>query len=108
MLEVRRFGDGLLERLRGTTANHVMYSVDVAPSLPCSQKAWDGVGEAMLEGRYYDATCGALHALHVTEDKRCGNRIGLARSTARHDDRDIGTDELCEALRGIEVDGFLG
>ena len=44
--------------------------------------------------------------MHVAQDERSGDGVGLAYTATGDDDRDISADELGEALGGVEVDGF--
>ena len=69
MFVVGGFDDGLLEGLRWASSDDIVNAVDEAPTAPCSEETWDGVGESVFEGGNDDAASGAWHALHVTEDE---------------------------------------
>ena len=100
---MRGFSNWFSKRLRRFATNHIMDTTDVSPSLPRSEQARKSVSESVLECRYHDAASRTRHPLHISENERSSNTVCLASASSCNDDRDIGTDELCEALRFIEV-----
>ena len=61
----------------------------------------------MLEGRHNNATRTSRHALHVAKYERRCDGVSLAGTAATDNYCRVGTDELCETLRGVEVNLFI-
>ena len=103
MLIFRRLDDGFCKRLRRFASDDIVNASDISPSLPSREQSRQRVSQAMLECRYHDAASTARHPLHVPQYKGRGDGVRLTSTAASDDDRDIGTDELCQSLRIIEV-----
>ena len=103
MLILRRLDNRLGECLRRLSSNDIVDASDISPSLPSREQSRQRVSETMLECRYHDAASTARHPLHVPQYKRSRYRVRFPSSSASHDDGYIGTDELCQSLRIIEV-----
>ena len=103
MLILRRLDDRLCKRLRRLSSYDIVNTTDKSPPLPSRKQPGQRVSQTMLECRYHDAPSTARHPLHVPQYERRGNRVRLTSTAASHDDRDIGSDELSEPLRLIEI-----
>ena len=104
MLILRRLDDRLGKCLRRLASDDIVNASDKSPSLPSRKQPGQRVGQTMLECWYYDASSTARHTLHVPQNKGSSNRVRLTSTAASDNHRDIGSDELSEPLRLIEID----
>ena len=84
--------DGLAKRFGRSPSNHIMQAIDEAPPLPSRQQARNGVCQSVLVGRYDNAARAAFHPLHIAQDERRSDAVGLSSATASDNHGGIGTD----------------
>ena len=98
-----RLDNRLGKCLRRSSSDDIVYPPYISPSFPRCQQSRQRIRQSMFESRHHDAPCAARHPLHIAQHERSRYRVCFPCSSARHDDRDIRADELCEALWLVEV-----
>ena len=85
-------------------ADDIVDIFHISPSFQSGKQSGDGVGQAVFVGRNDNATSGASHALHITKEKGSGDAVGLASTATGYNHADVGSNELSQTLRVIEID----
>ncbi|WP_301347918.1 hypothetical protein [uncultured Muribaculum sp.] len=62
----------------------------------------------MLEGRHDDAAGTPCHALHISEDERRGDAVGLTSAPPGDNNGSVRADKLRKALWAVEINFVVG
>ena len=94
-----RFG----KRFGRLYADYVMHPLFVSPTFPRGEQSRNGIGQSVLESRYYNPSCAARHPLHVPQHERAGNGVRLSSAPSGDYDGGMRPYQLCEPLRTVKV-----
>ena len=85
-----------------------MHPLDEAPAFPRGEQARNGVCQAVFESRHDDAACRAGHTLHIAQNKRSSDAVGLAGASPCDYNGGVRADKLRKSLGLVKVNFLVG